>query len=215
MIRKYANMFKNLILFWAILALLLAGCGGGGVSATLTGGGSESNLSAQQTIVFAGASSIGRGNWSSYFGIPIVNNGVDGKMSSGLLATIEGYVASKPDKIFIMIGTNDVLNNTPGQVVNNISLIIDKIRATSPNTLIFIHSILPNKYTDKCIIIEGLNQQIQVLCEMKKVRFISIYSLFKSPSTVIVRPYFISDGLHLTNEGYQVWANAIKGLVMS
>jgi lysophospholipase L1-like esterase len=199
------------------LGLILAGCAssGSGNSDTNTGGGSTVNASSQQKIVFAGASSISRGNWSSYFGIPIENDGVQGRESRDLANAIEGYVASKPDKVFIMIGANNIMNRHEGILVDDISSIINRIRAASPKTQIFIHSILPVNNNFSNTLIERYNDQIQTLCSNRNVKFISLYGLFKDSKTIIKSNYYLPDGIHLAEAGYQVWANAIRGYVFS
>lgn len=132
------DLLKKLFLF-IILILVLAGCSGGGSgnNVTISGGGSGTNAASKQKIVFAGGSSIARGNWSAYFGITIHNRGVGGFESSDLLKNIAGYVASQPDKIFIMIGANNILNRHESVLISDISSIIDRIKTTSPGTKIF------------------------------------------------------------------------------
>ena len=155
--------FANRRLLIILLALILAGCsgGGGGSNVTVSGAGSSTYASSQQKIVFVGASSTAYGNWSSYFGIPIENDGVVGIESSTLVSTITNYCVSKPDKLFLMIGSNDVQKLHQDKVVDNISTIIDKIKAASPSTQIFVQSILPLKHASYDILIERLNPQIQ------------------------------------------------------
>lgn len=198
------------------LTLILTGCGGGGASnsVTVSGGGSQM-VPVEQKIVFTGASSIARGNWSSYFGIPVENDGVSGIESGQLVNTISGQVKSKPDKIFIMIGGNNILNRHEGVLLGDISTIVDRIRETSKNTRIYIHSLLPIKDNSANALIESYNNQIQSLCAAKDVKFLSIYSLFKSSPTIINPNYYIADGIHLTDAGYKAWANAIKDQVLS
>jgi lysophospholipase L1-like esterase len=202
-----------------LLLLLLAGCGssGPGNNNTDNGGGSVtfSASASQQKIVFAGGSSIARGNWSSYFGILIENDGVGGLESRGLVNAIKGYVASNPNKIFIMIGSNNILNRHESILVDDISTIIEIIRAVSPTTQIFIHSILPVNNTFSNGLIENYNNLIQSLCNAKNVKFISLYSLFKDSKTIIKLNYYQPDGIHLTDAGYQVWANVIREYVLS
>jgi hypothetical protein len=168
---------------WMILLLVvgLGGCGSSGSGTTQSGGGTtNASSSSQQKIVFTGASTIARGNWSSYFGITIDNRGVGGIESNVLKDTIDGQVSSKPNKIFISIGTNNVLNRHEAYVVSDLDLIIAKIRAASPATTIFIISILPIKDNFSNTLIESLNNQIQSLCTQRGVKFISVYNLFKS-----------------------------------
>ncbi len=202
---------------WMILLLVvgLGGCSSSGSGTTQSGGSSTDTSSSQQKIVFTGASTIARGNWSSYFGIPIDNRAVGGIESTELKNNIEGYVAFKPNKIFISVGANNVLNRHEGYVVSDLDLIIAKIRAVSPVTKIFIISILPVKDNFSNTLIESLNNQIQSLCDMRGVKFISIYSLFKDSSTIINLNYYLPDGIHLNEAGYQVYANAIRSYVLS
>jgi lysophospholipase L1-like esterase len=199
------------------LIILVAGCGGGsGGNITNSGGGSSSvdAAEAQQKIIFAGDSAAGRGNWSAYFGFSIENRGVDGLETYQLANSIEGIVASKPNKIFITIGGNNILNRHETVIINDISIIIDKISRTSPTTIIYIHSMLPCKYDLSNTLAEWYNSQIQVLCEHKGVKFVSIYNLFKD-SKGIIQKYFLADGIHLNDAGYQLWANTIRPLVLS
>jgi len=204
------------IALWMVFLLVLSvgGCSSSGSGTTQSGGGSTNASSSQQKIVFAGGSTIARGDWSSYFGIPIDNRGVGGMESWQLVDSIDGYVASKPNKIFISIGMNNILNRHEGVLVNNISTIIDKIRTASPATKIYIMSMLPVKDTFSCALIEIYNNQIESLCHSKNVTFISVYSLFKT-STGINEAYYQADSLHLNADGYQVLANAIRSYVLS
>lgn len=210
------DLLKKPFLF-IILILVLTGCSGGGSgnSVTISGGDSGINAASKQKIVFAGASSIARGNWSAYFGITIDNRGVGGFESSDLLKNITGYVASQPDKIFIMIGANNILNRHEGVLLNDISTIIRKIKVASPKTKIYIHSILPMKSVSSNQQIEFYNGRIQNICTNENVKFINIYNLFKSSSTIINLSYYVADGIHLTEAGYKVWADAIRGDVLS
>jgi lysophospholipase L1-like esterase len=202
---------------WAVLLLVffLGGCSSSGSGTSQSGGGSTSVSSSQQKIVFTGASTIARGDWSSYFGIPIENRAVGGIESTELKNNIEGQVTSKPNKIFISIGTNNVLNRHEGYVVSDLDLIIAKIKVVSPTTKIYIISILPIKSDFSNTLIENLNKQIQSLCDSRGVKFISLYGLFKSSSTIINLNYYQADGLHLNEAGYQVYADAIRSYVLS
>jgi lysophospholipase L1-like esterase len=194
-----------------LLAVGISGCSSSGSSSSESGGGSSS----QQKIVFTGASTIARGDWSSYFGIPIENKGVGGIESSELKNNIEGQVSSKPHKIFISIGTNNILNRHEGYLVSDLDLIFAKIKTVSPATKIYIISILPVKNDFANTLIENLNNQTQSLCDMRGVKFISIYGLFKSSSSIINLDYYLADGIHLNEAGYRVYADAIRSYVLS
>jgi hypothetical protein len=208
--------FSKKYFLYIIFFLVFAGCGGGGSGNGVTVSGGDSTAAAsQQKIVFSGDSTISRGNWSSYFGIPIENDGVSGLESWQLVNTIEGYVAFKPDKIFIAIGGNNILNRHEGVLVSDVTTIIDKIWKASPTTKIIILSILPVKSDFSNALIENYNNQIFSLCNGKNVKFKSVYGLFKNSSTIINLKYYLGDGVHLNDAGYQVYADAIRSDVLS
>lgn len=203
------------ISLWIVLLLVvgISGCSSSGSGTTQSGGGSTDSSSSQQKIVFTGASTIARGDWSSYFGIPIENRAVGGIESTELKNNIEGHVFSKPNKIFILIGANNILNRHEDRLIDDIAAIINKIRAVSPATKIYVISILPVRDTFFCTLIERYNNQIESLCNSRNVNFISVYGLFKSSSGEINETYYQADGIHLTPAGYHVLANAIRSYV--
>lgn len=63
--------------------------------------------------------------------------------------------------------------------------------------------------------IERYNDQIESLCAAKNVRYLYIYSRFKSSSTIITPTLYVADGIRLNEAGYRVWADAIRGEVIS
>lgn len=199
---------KITVLLSLIFMAFLASCGGGS-----GGGGGSNNNQPQQKVVFTGASTIARGNWSAYFGIPIDNKGVGGIESTQLKNDIVAQVATKPDKIFFSIGTNNILNRHEGFLIGDISTIIDKIRTASPATKIYVISMLPVRDDFARSLIEIYNGQIESLCRSKNVTFISVYNLFKAGNS-INENYYEADGLHLVPAGYQVYANAIRFYVL-
>jgi lysophospholipase L1-like esterase len=212
MYRKLRLVFLTILI---LTVFLFSACGDDNKKKnTTSGGGSNNNSSSQQKIVVTGASTIARGDWSSYFGIPIDNKAVGGIESTGLKNTIEGQVASKPDKIFISIGTNNILNRHEGVLIDDIDAIIVKIKAVSPTTKIYFMSMLPVRDAFSCSLIEIYNGQIESKCNSRGVKFISVYSLFKT-SSGINETYYQLDGIHLTSDGYWVYANAIRSYVLS
>jgi len=201
-----------------MILLLVVGIGGGcssGSGTSQSGAGSSTASSSQQKIVFTGASTIARGNWSYYFGIPIDNKGVSGIESTELKNNIESQVSSKPDKIFISIGINNILNRHESLLLGDVAIIFDKIRVATPTTKVYFISIIPINDNFSNSLIERYNDQIQSLCSTKNVKFISVYSLFKSLTTIINLNYYQADGIHLNELGYQVYADAIRSYVLS
>ena len=100
----------------------------------------------KDAIVFAGNSITDMHVWAEAFGNDprIVNRGNSGGYSYEVLANVESWVRFKPAKVFIKIGTNDLGTNcTEQSIADNIAKTVDIIRRESPNTQIYLQSILP------------------------------------------------------------------------
>jgi len=96
-------------------------------------------------IIFLGNSITDGCEWSELFGNPsIINRGISGDRTDGVLQRLSEVTESKPSKVFIMIGVNDI---SGGIELNKITLnyrdIIEKIKSDSPDTKIYIQSVLP------------------------------------------------------------------------
>ena len=115
-----------------------------------------------------------------------------------------------------MIGTNE--NANPDVVIPNITSIIEIIKRDSPNTEIYIQSILPTRRNNdekKNINIETTNQLLKELCNDNSITYIDLWSNFIEPGTNRMNPAFSNDGLHLLASGYRLWCNIIAPYVES
>ncbi len=75
---------------------------------------------------------------------PIVNRGIGGDNSFGILARMDEVLRGKPKAIFLMDGINDQLRGIPQELsLENYRQIIKKIKAESPKTKINLESALP------------------------------------------------------------------------
>ena len=185
-------MNKSLLLVF--IAIFLAACSPG------------------KPIVFVGDSLTARANWSDLLQTTIVNKGISGDTTQGVLARIDDVVSSKPDKLFIMIGTNDLYYKIP-DTIKNYDKILSSIQGKTPSTLIYVQSVLPSDFEGRTILeIENLNNQLMILCRKHNVIFINLYPLFKDGQGI--RKTLTVDGLHLNDNGYKIWANAIKYYVL-
>ena len=96
-------------------------------------------------IIFLGNSITDSGEWPSYFGDKkIINFGISGDVTAGILHRLPHIIKRKPSKIFLMIGTNDLARGIDKDtVLNNLIWIADYIHQKSHYTQLFIQSILP------------------------------------------------------------------------
>jgi lysophospholipase L1-like esterase len=182
----------------------------------------KANVNADNKIVFLGDSITFQEDWNVLFGTPdIINMGVSGNTTDDVLARLEMVVSYKPQKLFLMIGINDFLRKKDvNYVFANYQKIITEIRLKSPDTKVYIQSILPMDNdvsgqrfgtVDSQKIIE-LNNRIETLSGGNKVFFIDLYPYFCGADNKLYAKY-TKDGLHLNSHGYSVWKNLIISYV--
>ena len=108
---------------------------------------------------------------------------------------------------------------TPGsEVALRIDQTLTRIQKESPETKVYLQSLLPinesfNRYkrlTNKTYQIPEINARLETLAKEKKITFINLYPLFTEKGTNVLKKELTYDGLHLNDEGYKVWVDAIK-----
>ncbi|WP_165040390.1 GDSL-type esterase/lipase family protein [Dysgonomonas sp. ZJ709] len=173
-------------------------------------------------IIFLGNSLTQAGKWDEYFpNQQPVNRGIAGDNTEGMLARIDEIIAAKPKKLFIMAGINDIsLSRSNKKIINNISTMIVMIKEGSPDTQIYLQSVLPinnevgiySRLKKKEKTIEKLNKELHKLSKKENLVFINIYPSFLIKKRQLDARY-TTDGLHLNEEGYTVWVNQIQYFV--
>jgi len=173
----------------------------------------------KQNIVFIGDSLTARGEWNELLdNSNIINRGIEGDTTLGVLNRIGNIINGKPSKIFIMIGINDLRNGVKSeQIINNYKKIMNKIKHDSPNTKVYIQSILPineklYKSTIKNNYIISINKQIQVLVGKYNYTYINLFPLFVD-SNDNLNSKFTIEGLHINGEGYLIWRQILEKYV--
>lgn len=72
------------------------------------------------------------------------NRGIAGDDTAGVLARLREVTAGRPAKVFLMIGTNDLTEGVDEtRIAANVEQIVARIAAASPDTQIFVQSVLP------------------------------------------------------------------------
>lgn len=176
-------------------------------------------------IVFAGDSMIEFGQWKDLLNnATIVNRGILGDNSFGLLKRIDDIVNLQPKLLFISIGVNDIAKNIPANVtLNNICDFVNQIIESSPFTKVFVHSILPtnpvhsehraefiNHYSKNEQVVE-LNNLLKSQRNFLQFTFIDLYSHFVDIESGNLNSEFAdNDGIHLNTKGYKLWADVLK-----
>lgn len=167
-------------------------------------------------IVLLGDSLTNGCEWSELFQNPNVKNrGIESDNSLGVLKRIGTVLKSKPKKIFIMIGVNDLGSNTPIDIIiENYNKIIQQVKGNSPSSKVYIQSILPTnsklyKGAATNNKIKELNLKLENLAGNFGLYYIDIFS-FLIDSAGGLNQRYSNDGLHLLSEGYLVWKNVLE-----
>ncbi len=124
----------------------------------------------------------------------------------------------QPKVVMLMIGTNNSngKDNTAEEIAEGITAIVKEIQKQSPKTKVLLLAVFPrgekpNPQRDK---IKEVNNIIAKLDDGgKTVKYLDIGSKFMQEDGTITRE-IMPDFLHLSEKGYQIWADAVKGPIM-
>lgn len=170
-------------------------------------------------IIFLGNSITDIGEWAEIFQKKQVKNrGISGDNSYGVLNRLPEVLSSKPAKIFLMIGINDLAQQTPDSlIVGNYLRIVNKIKTASPKTVIYLESVLPTnsdftefkRHQNKDEHIRFLNQNLERIAKSEGCIYINLYPYFLDNSGKLDKKY-TNDGLHLKAAGYMLWKSILQ-----
>nr|WP_295924531.1 GDSL-type esterase/lipase family protein [uncultured Dyadobacter sp.] len=173
----------------------------------------------RKDIVFLGNSITFWGEWQQLLrNSHIRNRGIPGDTSYGVLDRLDEITAGKPAKVFLMIGINDLARNTPVNVlIGNCRRIVTSIRSKSPATRVYIQTMLPTndsfhklpQHCNKDGLIREVNAGLEALAKAEGFTFIDLYRHFADPAGKLKKE-LTWDGVHLTAEGYLLWAEVLK-----
>ncbi|WP_167604894.1 GDSL-type esterase/lipase family protein [Maribellus sediminis] len=176
-------------------------------------------------IIMLGNSITDGGEWSELLpGYNVKNRGISGDVTAGVLYRLNEVTSAKPAKVFLLIGINDLARGIPADTVfKNICLIAEKIRATTPETEVYIQSILPVNpsfkkfagHVDKTNAVKQINQKLNDWCSENDVEFVNLFDAFIESDSDYLDPEFTNDGLHLTAKGYLTWIKIIYPFIKS
>lgn len=173
-------------------------------------------------IIMLGNSLTHNFEWHEMFpNVKIKNRGINGDMTIGILNRLDEILESKPKKIFIEIGINDLMNNIPVMdVISNYEQIIFKIQYQSPGTKVYVQSILPcglNIYNTNVPVSKSIlacNNHLKSISDMSNSYYVDLYTSLVHENE-LKKIYDCGDHLHLSGAGYIKWCEIIKPMILS
>ena len=161
--------------------------------------------------------SAGKKVWAETFApLKAVNLGIGGEQTGHVLWRItEGKELEpiKPKAAVIMIGTNNMgSKQTPENIAGGVKAIVEELRKQRPDMKILVLAIFPRsaKATDNIRQkVNATNAILSKLDDGKMVFYKDIGPKFLESDGTLEKK-IMPDLLHLSPEGYQIWADAIK-----
>ena len=169
-------------------------------------------------ILLLGDSLIEYFDWQERFPRHICTNlGMAGESIGGLLARLRSTIDKYPDAdmVFIMTGINNVAMGDI-EFSDLYRTILERLSSAYTGARIVINSLLPTAVDFiSSGSIMGINSSLKVLAKETGAEFLDIYPLFIDRKGDPIREYLLDDGVHLSAEGYAVWAVALEKAINS
>lgn len=162
----------------------------------------------------------GRNVWDAEFkNYKAANFGISGDRTQHVLWRLQNgeLEGLKPKLIVLMIGTNNSNGNdhTAEEIADGVAAIVAEIRKQTSNAKVLLLGVFPRgKQPDspQRKKLAQVNQLIAKLDDGKMVHFCDIGDKFLEKDGSISQDVMY-DYLHLTEKGYQIWADAIRDRV--
>jgi lysophospholipase L1-like esterase len=167
-------------------------------------------------IVFLGDSLTDSCEWQEFFrNAAIKNRGISGDTTKGILNRIDEVVEVQPQKLFIMIGINDINQGREvDAILSDYEVILRTFKERIPQTQVFVQSILPvnnqkfvNIGVNKKVM--EINSKLREFSQKFSFQYIDLYSGFLDGNNQLDARYTI-DGIHLNGQGYLAWKKMIE-----
>lgn len=166
-------------------------------------------------VVMLGDSLTDGAEWREMFADQlVVNRGIDGDTTEGVLARLDDIVSLKPKAVFVMIGINDF--SDASRSAEDVFLTYRSLvsRLTRSSITVVVQSTLQCNETKgawkSCTAINSKISQLNTRLATLASRRVSYVDL--TPVLVArggLRDELTYDGVHLNAQGYQLWKNAI------
>ena len=163
--------------------------------------------------ITSGWESRGLKVWEQFYGKRnAVNLGIGGDRTQHVIWRLDnGNVKGiSPKAAVVMIGTNNSRDNTSEQIAEGVTVIINQLRSKLPETKVLLLAIFPRGANDeRHRVNEKANAIFSELADGEHIHYLDIGSKFMNSDGVLIRG-MMPDQLHLNEQGYVIWAEAIE-----
>jgi lysophospholipase L1-like esterase len=149
--------------------------------------------------------------------VTILNTGFGGSTAFGLLTYLnETVLRFKPKQVFIYEGDNDIAaGRTNATIIAHLNSVFQRIWEALPETQIVFIAAKPSPLRwDKHEQYEALNAALSRMAERdRRLVYADVYTPMLRDGRVI-EDLFIEDRLHMNEEGYALWDEVMKPLIL-
>ena len=175
-------------------------------------------------LVFIGDSitqaweNAGKKAWEKHFAkLGAVNLGISGDRTQHVIWRLQNGNLKNitPKAAVIMIGTNNSGSNTSEEIAEGVAHIAKVLRTKSPKTKVLLLAIFPrgpNRSDTRRLVNEKANVIFSKLADGKNVYYLDIGNHFLEANGTLSKK-IMPDLLHLSEQGYAIWAEAIEAKV--
>jgi lysophospholipase L1-like esterase len=156
----------------------------------------------------------GKPVFDKYFGNQkVANFGIAGDTTQGVLYRLqhgEGQGFS-PKAVMLMIGTNNTGRNSAPEIAEGIGAVVLELQKDFPKAKILLLAVFPRGSANDPVraTIAEINNIISRLDDGSRIHYLDIGAKFLDSSGNIPKDV-MSDSLHPTAKGYEIWADAVK-----
>lgn len=145
-------------------------------------------------------------------GLNLRNQGISWDTSDGVLLRLNQVTRHAPERIFLLIGTNDTnYTDDPSRIAGNIEIIADRLHEALPETELYVVSVLPRNAPNNALV-PAVNAQVSAAADGADFVYLDLASAMRAPNGEML-PELSYDNLHLNVQGYAVWEKVLRTCV--
>ena len=149
-----------------------------------------------------------------YFGQwKVANFGIAGDTTQGVLYRLKNGEGKgfSPRAVMLMIGTNNTGRNSAAEIAEGIGAVVLELQRDFPSAKILLLGVFPRGRAADPVraTIAEINKTIAKLHDGSRVHYLDIGNAFLDADGNIPTDV-MSDGLHPTTKGYEIWAKAVS-----
>jgi len=108
----------------------------------------------------------------------VSNHGIGWDTVTGLKSRLPQMLRHSPDKVFILIGTNDIgYQRDVDEMAAELADILDSFKREKPDTKLYVQSVMPRE-AENMVAVNNINAAYKALAEVKGVTFIDLAPSF-------------------------------------